>query len=146
MSHLRFSAALLAAALVSHSTVGHALSAKECSAKYKAAKAAATLGGKSWNEFRKAECGGEDKAAKATSTAASQKPPQPKIKANAAAAVYPAAVAPKFAGEKPSLARIHTCAEQFKANKASNANGGLRWIQKGGGYWSECNKRLKGKV
>ena len=28
-------------------------------------------------------------------------------------------------------------------NKASNGNGGLKWIQKGGGYYSECNKRLK---
>ena len=30
------------------------------------------------------------------------------------------------------------------ANKANNGNGGLNWIQKGGGYYSECNKRLKG--
>jgi hypothetical protein len=29
------------------------------------------------------------------------------------------------------------------ANKATNANGGLKWIEKGGGYYSECNKRLK---
>jgi hypothetical protein len=26
----------------------------------------------------------------------------------------------------------------YQANKATNANGGLKWIQKGGGYWSEC--------
>ena len=25
-----------------------------------------------------------------------------------------------------------------------NANGGLKWIQKGGGYYSECTKKLKG--
>jgi hypothetical protein len=31
----------------------------------------------------------------------------------------------------------------YQANKATNANGGLKWIQKGGGYWSECNKYLK---
>ncbi len=37
-----------------------------------------------------------------------------------------------------------TCLDQYKANKASNGNGGLKWIQKGGGYYSECNKRLKG--
>jgi hypothetical protein len=29
------------------------------------------------------------------------------------------------------------------ANKTSNGNGSLKWIQKGGGYYSECNKRLK---
>jgi hypothetical protein len=28
----------------------------------------------------------------------------------------------------------------YQANKATNANGGLKWMQKGGGYWSECNK------
>jgi hypothetical protein len=39
---------------------------------------------------------------------------------------------------------MHTCLDQYKANKASNGNGGLKWIQKGGGYYSECNKRLGG--
>jgi hypothetical protein len=39
---------------------------------------------------------------------------------------------------------MKTCADQYKANKATNANGGMKWIEKGGGYWSECNKRLKG--
>ena len=34
--------------------------------------------------------------------------------------------------------------DQYRANKASTGNGGLRWIQKGGGYWSECDKQLKG--
>jgi hypothetical protein len=40
-------------------------------------------------------------------------------------------------------ARMHTCLDQYKPNKANNANGGLKWIQKGGGYYSACNKRLK---
>ncbi len=39
---------------------------------------------------------------------------------------------------------MHTCLAQYKANKAGNGNGGLKWIEKGGGYYSECNKRLKG--
>ena len=39
---------------------------------------------------------------------------------------------------------METCLDQYKANKANNANGGLKWIQKGGGYYSECNKHLKG--
>jgi hypothetical protein len=34
--------------------------------------------------------------------------------------------------------------DQYHANKAANANGGLHWIQKGGGYYSECSKHLKG--
>jgi hypothetical protein len=60
------------------------------------------------------------------------------------AAVFPTAIAPKYSGEKPARARLKTCSDQYQANKATNANGGLKWIEKGGGYWSECNKRLKG--
>ena len=37
-----------------------------------------------------------------------------------------------------------TCLDQYRANKTGNGNGGLNWIQKGGGYYSECNKHLKG--
>jgi len=59
-------------------------------------------------------------------------------------AVFPTAIAPAYAKEKPGKARMKTCDDQYKANKATDANGGLKWIQKGGGYWSECNKRLKG--
>ena len=73
----------------------------------------------------------ETKAAAPTSTSAST-------------AVFPTAVDPKFAKETPAKARLHTCSAQYQANKKTNANGGLTWIVKGGGYWSECNKRLKG--
>ncbi len=59
-------------------------------------------------------------------------------------AVFPTAIAPAHAGEKPGKARMKTCLDQYNANKATNANGGLKWIQKGGGYYSECTKRLKG--
>ena len=38
---------------------------------------------------------------------------------------------------------MHTCLDQYNENKAGAGNGGLNWIQKGGGYYSECNKRLK---
>ncbi|HXW71106.1 MAG TPA: hypothetical protein VEK34_06675 [Methylocella sp.] len=72
--------------------------------------------------------------------------PQPSTTAAApSSAIFPTAISPTFAGEKPAKARMKTCAEQYKTNKATNANGGLKWIQKGGGYWSECNKRLKGE-
>ena len=37
-----------------------------------------------------------------------------------------------------------TCLDQYNTNKTGTGNGGLKWIQKGGGYYSECNKRLKG--
>jgi hypothetical protein len=73
------------------------------------------------------------------------KPMAPAATATApSTAVFPTTIAPAYANEKPGKARMKTCDDQYKANKATNANGGLKWIQKGGGYWSECNKRLKG--
>src|ERR1700748_2450117 len=73
-------------------------------------------------------------------------PPRPAAPAPAAMgnAVFPAAVSPKYTQESQGKARMHTCLDQYNANKASNANGGMKWIQKGGGYYSECNKRLRG--
>jgi len=58
--------------------------------------------------------------------------------------VFPSAVSAAYANEKPGKARQKTCLDQYHANKAANANGGLRWIEKGGGYYSQCNARLKG--
>jgi hypothetical protein len=57
--------------------------------------------------------------------------------------VFPAKVAPKYAQEPAAKGRLHTCRDQYQANKAANANGGLRWIQKGGGYYSACLKALQ---
>jgi hypothetical protein len=59
-------------------------------------------------------------------------------------AVFPSAVDSKYSSDDPGNARMETCLDQCQANKASNANGGLKWIDKGGGYYSECNKRLNG--
>ncbi len=70
--------------------------------------------------------------------------PAPAAPTAAGAATFPAAIAPEFAKEKPSVARQKTCLKQYNENKAANANGDLKWIQTGGGYYSECNKRLKG--
>jgi hypothetical protein len=61
----------------------------------------------------------------------------------AAAPVFPVSVASKYGKEPAARARLHTCRDQYQANKAGNANGGLRWIQKGGGYYSACLKTLK---
>ena len=134
-----------------------ALTAQECSAKYKAAKAAGTLGDQKWNDFRKAQCGADATpaaAAPAASTepkAAEAKPKKETKQKEAAApaapagpAVYPSKVDPKYSKETEGKARMHTCVDQYNANKASNANGGMKWIQKGGGYYSECSKKLKG--
>ena len=113
-----------------------ALSAKECSAKYQAAKSAGTLNGLSWNEFRKKECA----AGAAAATTPAAKPSTRTVKG----AVFPKGVDPKYSKESAGRARMHTCLDQYRANKARNANGGLKWIQKGGGYYSLCNKALKG--
>ncbi len=64
--------------------------------------------------------------------------------ANAGAAVFPSKVAAKYAGQSAGRARMHTCLDQYHANKAAKANGGLAWIQKGGGYYSACSKHLSG--
>jgi hypothetical protein len=61
-------------------------------------------------------------------------------------AEYPPAIFAQYSSEPPAKARMHTCRDQYVENLASNANGGLRWAQKGGGYFSECDKRLKGEA
>lgn len=150
-------------------TGASALTMEECSAKYNAAKKADTLKGMSWNDFRKAECGTEaapaaeksdkkaksekeekpssDKAAKSEKSdksAKSEKSDKDAPKGDPSKATYPKAISAKYAKEKESKGRMHTCLDQYNANKEKNANGGMNWIQKGGGYYSECNKRLKG--
>ncbi len=154
-----FCAALLAGAATFAAMPAQALTAQECSAKYQAAKAAGTLGDQKWNDFRKAQCGADATPAAATTAAPKEAPKAaaapkeaPKAAAAPAAApaapagpaVFPTAVAPKYSSETAGKARMHTCVDQYNANKATNANGGLKWIQKGGGYYSECTKRLKG--
>ncbi len=144
---------------------------KQCSVKYKAAKAANSLNGQTWNQFYK-QCAAELKGAPAAAPASSAPaaaPPAPaseaatpppekhrkkkeeETSAPAAAApmpsgpvVFPTGVSSKYSSETPAKQRFHTCLDQYHANKASNSNGGLKWIEKGGGYYSECNKKLKG--
>jgi hypothetical protein len=128
----------------------YALSMRECSARYQAAKAAGTLNGMKWNDFRKTQCGAETMAVPAPSPAAAPAPlPNPTRSAAPVAignAVFPSAIDPKYSNESAGKARRETCLEQYNVNKANNANGGLKWIQRGGGYYSECNRRLKGQA
>ena len=141
-----------------------ALTSQECSAKYQAAKKDGSLGTTKWNDFRKAQCGADATPAAAPTAAAPAAPPPPaepkaaakKEAAPAAApaptmptmpmgnAVFPSAVDAKYAKESAGKARLHTCVDQYNANKTTNGNAGLKWIEKGGGYYSECNKKLKG--
>ncbi len=142
---------------------------KQCSEKYQAAKAANTLNGQTWNQFYK-QCEAELRPA-ATPAPAPQATPAPAPQATPAPApaaaaaekpkkkkepsgpapvptgpiVFPKAVDPKYASLSPHLQRLKTCDDQYKINKATNSNGGLKWIEKGGGYYSLCNKHLKGE-
>lgn len=157
------SAAALAAAL-SMPAPAMALTMKECSAKYQAAKQADTLKGMKWNDFRKAECSDEDaseaeaaaaeqeadktapKPSAATKTAtdkpATEKTAAPKKTASGKAS-FPSDVSPKYASETPGKARMHTCLDQYRSNKEAGVDQ-PKWIEKGGGYYSQCNAKLKG--
>jgi hypothetical protein len=99
-----------------------ALSIPACSVKYLEAKVAGKLQGRKWVDFRRDECGRHETTA-----------------------VFPTEISPKYGSEKDlDKARTKTCADQFTANKATNANGGLVWVEKDGGYYAECIIRLKG--
>ncbi|GLS45457.1 hypothetical protein [Methylobacterium brachythecii] len=160
MSRLIFAVSVLALTCAA-SAPASALSASECSTKYQAAKKDGTLGGQKWNDFRKAQCGADAQPAAATTTAPAAAPApapapaaaQPTAKAAPAAkpaapaasgsTVFPSKIDPKYASESAGKQRQKTCLDQYNVNKANGGNGGLNWIQKGGGYYSECNKRLK---
>ena len=156
-----FAGALAGFAIATAAVPAQALTMQECSAKYEAAKTAGSLAGKKWNDFRKAECAADAKPAAATTPAPAAAPPKaaeakpaaaPKEAPKTAAApavpsgpaVYPSAIAPKYATESAGKGRMHTCVDQYNANKATNGNSGMKWIEKGGGYYSLCNAKLKG--
>ena len=158
-------AAVMAAGLAGSAPASAQSVRQECSTKYQSAKTAGTLNGQSWNQFYSA-CSKEAKAgapaaaepavtpaAVTAPAAAPAKPaaapaktaavPPAAAPAETGTAVFPSAVSPKYSSEKAGVARRKTCDDQYNANKATGGNGGLKWIQKGGGYYSECNKRLK---
>ncbi len=162
-------AATLVVSLAFFTGTANAASAvqKECSGKYQAAKSGGTLNGLTYNQFYK-QCAAEAKSEKAggapsaTPTTTAPTTPAPTATAPvsiptasapaarpagpvaAGSAVFPTAISAEFSKETAGKARMHTCLAQYNANKTSNGNGGLKWIEKGGGYYSECNKRLKG--
>jgi|GEM_PF-99105 len=125
---------------------GKSLTMAECSTKYQAAKTANTLKGQKWNDFRKAECGAsaadDDTVPAPTEATYTSEPAKPSVAAPKGVS-FPKAISPKFATETPAKGRMHTCLEQYYANKDANTLGGLKWIQKGGGFYSLCNAKLK---
>jgi len=145
---------------------------KECGAEWQAAKAANKVqAGQTWNAFL-ADCrlrhAQPANAAAPTAPAAPAAPaaaapaqpanplqprvvrpapaPAPQAAPVAGAAVFPTAVDPQFSTLSAGRQRMKTCSAQYQANKATNGNGGMKWIEKGGGYWSMCNKKLKGEL
>jgi hypothetical protein len=134
---------------------------RACADEWNAMKANNTVGDKKYADFRR-ECLARTALAPADAAPASAPATAPAPKASRTAApkstpaaapgtpsaasdpVFPTEVSSKYSDERPALARMHTCRDQYQENKANNANGGLTWLQKGGGYYSECNKRLKG--
>ncbi|EUK19276.1 hypothetical protein [Commensalibacter papalotli (ex Servin-Garciduenas et al. 2014)] len=147
--------ALVTGSMISFTHNARAADGKACYEQFSEAKKAGTLKEKNFKEYKAANC--DAKQAKPTENAAvkeaksaSESPKEPAKKTAVEKApvvtgdvVFPEKVDPKFANEKEGKARMMTCQEQYKANKVSNKNGGLKWIQKGGGYYSECNKHLK---
>lgn len=149
MSIRTYSVTLAAATLftLAGGSPSHALTMKECSVKYHAAEDANTLNGMKWNDFRKAECGPDASPAPdatasvgGSNSSTNSAPATSILPGNA---VFPTAVSSQYSGQSAGKARMMTCLDQYRANKANGGNGNLRWIQKGGGYYSECNNRLK---
>ncbi|WP_425530905.1 hypothetical protein [Mesorhizobium retamae] len=125
---------------------GKGLTMAECSTKYQAAKSGGTLGGLKWNDFRKANCSAsandDDTVPAADEATYTNEPETPTAKAPSGVK-FPNVISRKYSSEAPGKARMHTCLDQYYAAKDANALGGLKWIQKGGGYYSLCNARLK---
>lgn len=127
---------------------------KVCGDKWRAIREAQTANGVTWPQFLarcrvdaaslSAPAAPASPAAPADPTPAVASPkPTPQPRAGSRGPVFPDVVSSRHASERPALGRQRTCADQFKVNKAGDANGGLRWIEKGGGYWSLCNAHLK---
>jgi hypothetical protein len=143
-----FYAAAVCAGVMFCAAPASALSLKACNDEWNGMKTAGTVGDKKYADFRK-ECLARTAAAPAAAPAApaptaAAKPAAPAAPAAAGAAVFPSAVSTKYSSESAGRARMHTCLDQYNANKAGSGNGGLHWIQKGGGYYSQCNAKLKG--
>ena len=152
--------------LAAASAPAQAKTMKECAAEWKAMKAANQTGGMKYRDFSKQCMSGEAAPAgtppaaetttppapppaaetKAPPPAAETKAPPPPAPVATGNIVFPSAVSPKYSSESAGKARMLTCRDQYEANKPTNANGGLKWIQKGGGYYSQCNKHLKGQA
>jgi hypothetical protein len=132
-----------------------ALSVGDCSARYRAAKESGSLGGMKWDAFRRAECGAPGDRAVQTvpnplapgyeAPAAPPRPADPPVRVQAPPPKggYPAAIDPRYAGEPAGTARRKTCLDRYRADKEAGV-AVAPWTERGGGYYSECARRLRG--
>lgn len=135
---------------------------QQCGQQYQAAKAAGTLAGMSWAQFR-ADCAAKLKAQPAAAAAPATAPATPVVVAPAAPVVNPVkpdtatvvpvapaapaatvaapAKAPATGGRAAMLVRERQCGAEWKAQKVTLVaqTPGLTWPK----YWSQCNTRLK---
>jgi hypothetical protein len=134
---------------------------QQCGQQYQAAKAAGTLNGMTWNQFR-SDCATRLKAQPASATAPAATAPAAPVTQTAnplnptapapAATAAPAATtasAPATAAPAPAatggraafVAREKQCGAEWRANKATLTaqTPGLTWPK----YLSQCNARLK---
>ena len=96
----------------------NALTMAECSTKYNTAKDAGTLGGQTWNQFRKAECGTD-----AGATHGRHQTGQEAAKATEAAKAAAKAAATDAA---PGLT-AKECGTKYQAAKAAGTLNGMKW-------------------
>jgi hypothetical protein len=149
---------VLAMAALPSPATAQAKTASACRAEWRANKAANQAKGITEKAYV-AQCRGGAAPAQTTTAppapAPAPLPPAPTARAKprpstapvaVGNAVFPSAVSAKYSSESAGKARFHTCLDQYRVNKANGGNGGLKWIEKGDGYYSECNKRLKGQT
>lgn len=119
-----------------------------CHKEFQNAKKNGTLNGQKYADFKAAHCSNNSE------TTAPEEAPKKEVKTTSAPAapvasgnvVFPSGVSSEFASLSAGKARQKTCLKQYNANKANGGNGNLKWIQRGGGYYSQCNSRLKGSA
>ena len=149
MSSLKLAVLAVTALVTWGAAPASALTMKECGEAYRTAKEGGTLNGMDWAAFRKEKCA--TSAAESVSSDTVKTAPQPEKENGAAVAstvapagvTFPTTLAAEFKTEKPAKARMKTCLQGYHGNKEAGTLNGLRWIQKGGGYYSLCNARLK---
>lgn len=113
-------------------TSASATSLQTCSDQYRDAKKQGTLGAMGWDKFRKTRCKG-----------AAAAPMGPKKALMPSGVGFPTRVDRRYEKESPAQARLHTCQDAYRQNKANKTIGDLKWVEKGGGYYSLCNQNLK---